>query len=192
MNELPCMACPEAADAGGGRVRPSTAVARLLAYPDDGFDRLLAAVPELVAAQVPDAGAPLQLFRDALAGLSPTDREELYTRTFDVNPACALEIGWHLFGEEYHRGALLVRLRDELRRHGIPEGTELPDHLLYVLPLLDRMDGDRADDFAACCVLPALEKMGGAFAGKGNAYGHLLQAVMLVVQQQYGASAQEE
>ena len=30
--------------------------------------------------------------------------EETFTRTFDVNPACALEVGWHLFGEEYARG----------------------------------------------------------------------------------------
>ncbi len=42
--------------------------------------------------------------------------EELYTRTFDLNPVCALEIGWHLFGEDYERGAFLVRMRDQLRR----------------------------------------------------------------------------
>ncbi len=188
---LPCMATSAAAEPRADGPRPSTAVARLLAYPDDQLDPHLDAAQELVAAQVPDACAPLRQFRDALRSLPPADREELYTRTFDINPACALEIGWHLFGEEYHRGALLVRLREELRRHGIPEGAELPDHLLYVLPLLDRMAGDRARDFAACCVLPALAKMGGALEGQASAYGHLLQVVRLVVQQQYGASARE-
>ena len=39
----------------------------------------------------------------------PEQIQELYTRTFDINPVCTLEIGWHIFGEDYARGALLVK-----------------------------------------------------------------------------------
>ena len=48
--------------------------------------------------------------------------QELFTRTFDINPACASR-GGHLFGEEY-RGAL--RPDAELRRLGLEESAELP------------------------------------------------------------------
>src|SRR6266568_3182701 len=56
-------------------------------------------------------------------------RQELYVQTFEFNPACTLELGWHLFGENYERGEFLVRMREQLRRHGIAESNELPDHL---------------------------------------------------------------
>ena len=69
--------------------------------------------------------------------LGSTELEELYTRTFDINPVCSLEVGWHLFGEDYNRGAFLVRMRGLLREHGIEEGAELPDHLESVLRVLD-------------------------------------------------------
>jgi len=39
--------------------------------------------------------------------------------TFDINPACALEVGWHLFGEDYMRGQFLVRMREELSKYEI-------------------------------------------------------------------------
>ena len=67
--------------------------------------------------------------------------EETYARTFDINPACALEVGWHLFGEEYARGLFLVRLRGEMREHGVEESSELPDHITHVLALIAAMVG---------------------------------------------------
>jgi nitrate reductase delta subunit len=85
--------------------------------------------------------------------------QELYIQTFEFNPACTLEIGWHLFGENYERGEFLVRMRGELRRHGIAETTELPDHLTHVLRLIKRMEHDEAARLAGEAVLPALEKI---------------------------------
>ncbi len=85
--------------------------------------------------------------------------QELYIQTFEFNPACTLEIGWHLFGENYERGEFLVRMRDELRRHGIVETTELPDHLTHVLQLIGRMEREEACRLAGEIVLPALDKM---------------------------------
>ena len=43
--------------------------------------------------------------------VSLSDLQELYTRTFDLNPVCALEVGYHLFGENYKRGEFLANLR---------------------------------------------------------------------------------
>ena len=128
---------------------------------------------------------PLIAFYAAMDPLSPEQCEELYTRTFDINPVCSLEIGWQLFGEEYHRGALLVRLRGELRRHGIEESTELPDHLTHVLSLLDRMNATDASSFAHCCVIPAVDKMLAAFGDQDNPYGNLLLAVARLLKHRF-------
>ena len=85
--------------------------------------------------------------------------QELYVRTFEFNPAGTLEIGWHLFGENYERGEFLVRMRQELRRHGIAESTELPDHLAHLLPLVARMEREEAARLAGEYLLPALGKI---------------------------------
>lgn len=140
---------------------------------------------ECARRESPSIAEPLAAFFAALDPLSPEQREELYTRTFDINPVCSLEIGWQLFGEEYHRGALLVRLRGELRRHGIEESTELPDHLMHVLSLLDRMDAAEASSFAHCCVIPAVDKMLAAFADQDNPYGNLLLAVARLLKHRF-------
>ena len=121
------------------------------------------------------------------AGRDLADLEELYTRTFDFSPSCALEIGWHLFGEDYNRGAFLVRLREELARHGIQESCELPDHLTHVLPLLDRMRPDEAARFALACVTPAVEKMLAGLEGKQNPYEHLFRCLVAMLNAEFGS-----
>lgn len=109
--------------------------------------------------------------------LSVQDLEELYTRTFDINPVCSLEIGWHLYGETYGRGAFLVKMRDLLRSKGIEESSELPDHLVHVLKLLDRMEGDEREVFAKTYVVPGVKKILDGLAGRSNPYESLVRAV---------------
>ena len=100
---------------------------------------------------------------EELAGLLryPADpaMQELYIQTFEFNPACTLEMGWHLFGENYERGEFLVRMRQELRRYGIRESSELPDHLTHLLRLIARMEHEDAARLAGEFLLPALGKM---------------------------------
>ncbi|MGI9519398.1 MAG: molecular chaperone TorD family protein [Pirellulaceae bacterium] len=89
--------------------------------------------------------------------LSLSEMEELYIRTFDLNKAGTLDLGWHLFGEDYNRGLFLVKLRQYLRLLEIPESNELPDHVSQVLRVLGRMSRNEANQFAYACVIPALE-----------------------------------
>lgn len=85
--------------------------------------------------------------------------EEAYTRVFDVSPDCALEIGWHLYGENYSRGAFLVEMRGRMRSLGIAETAELPDHLTHVLAVIGRLSEEDARGLARDQLLPALKKM---------------------------------
>lgn len=162
------------------------ALAPLLRYPRADFEDRLAAAQAL-ADEGRHGGLPLQAFADAVLPLSPTAREELFCHSFDLNPSCALEVGWHLFGEDYHRGQLLVRLRAELARHGLSEDGELPDYLPTVLELLAAMDDLAAAHFADACVVPALEPMTQAQRDANNPYAQ----VLTLVQQTVGALVPE-
>src|SRR5690348_14464981 len=89
--------------------------------------------------------AALLTFASEVRALRLTELQELYTNTFDLQPACSLDLGWHLFGEDYQRGLLLARARRELLAHEIPESCELPDHLSHALLLLARMEYAQAE-----------------------------------------------
>jgi nitrate reductase assembly molybdenum cofactor insertion protein NarJ len=66
-------------------------------------------------------------------------------------------------------------MREQLRRYGIPESTELPDHLTHVLVLIDRMEHEEAAELAGQFLLPALAKVQDAL--KDNPYGSLIAAI---------------
>ncbi len=135
---------------------------RLFAYPGEDYHALAASVPE---------------FAQAVAGMSVEDLQELYTRTFDWNPATSMEIGWHLYGENYERGEFLVEVRAMLRRYGVAESEGLPDHIVHVLPLIERLPAADAEHFVSECLAPALRKIHAALAGTGNPYLHLVRAL---------------
>jgi nitrate reductase delta subunit len=111
--------------------------------------------------------------------------QEIYTRTFDINPVCTLEVGWHIYGEDYARGAFLVKMRELLRENGVPESQELPDHLTHVLLILGLLEGAIADDLAARYVLPALNKMLTAMADSETPYKVILEAADQMVRQDH-------
>jgi len=151
-------------------------LARLLEYPGPNLARLAAGA----AGERPgDKG--LAAFAAWAEAADPRGAEELYTRAFDLHAPCCLEVGWQLFGESYKRGSFLVRLRQAARRHGVGEGTELPDHLIIVLRLLGRL-GDDEDPRGLVeeAIVPALVKMQAGLDAAGDdfaPYRALLAAV---------------
>ncbi len=116
-------------------------------------------------------------FAAAIAGLSLAELQEQFIATFDWNPPTALEIGWHLYGEQYARGEFLVEVRQELRRHGISESRELPDHLTHILRLLARMNEDEATVYAQKYVAPAVAKICSALDQQRTPFALLMRAV---------------
>ena len=156
-------------------------LAHLLCYPGgDAWEHQLAAV-EVVRAACPEARPGLDTFVTAVGALTGGEREELYTRTFDSTDDRSLEVGWQLFGENYARGALLVRLRQLLREYGVPEQTELPDHMSHVLPLLGRAPRALAQHLAAHQVTQAVEKMLSGVRAIESPYVGVLEATRLVL-----------
>jgi nitrate reductase delta subunit len=150
----------------------------LLDYPDDGYIARTGDCGRMLDERH-DVVAPLvKPFADTIGKMTTEEVQELYTRTFDINPVCTLEVGWHVYGEDYARGEFLVKMRQMLREHALPESTELPDHLTHALALLARLDGEDADELAARYVLPALKKMLDGMADLDNPYKAVLDAIV--------------
>ena len=98
-------------------------------------------------------------FNNQTSALSVSDIEELFTKTFDMNPDSCLDLGWHLFGEGYDRGEFLAQMRDQLRKNNITEKIELPDHLSHILRLLSTQENDQANVLVSKTIYPALLKI---------------------------------
>lgn len=158
-------------------------LAAVLRYPNEGYDTLVAACVAALGETCEAARRELDAFADEIRSLSQAEVEELFTQTFDLNPACCLDVGWHLYGEAYERGRFLVKLRGLLRDHGIVENGELPDHLSHVLLLMGRLMPDAGADLVREAVAPALEKMGAVLAQTDNPYRHVLAAARFLASQ---------
>lgn len=143
-------------------------LASLLAYPSKKLARSADDTPEIVD------------FFHEIEHVSSDGLEELFTRTFDLNPVATLDLGWHLFGEQYERGRFLAKLRELEEQAGIAEGNELPDHLTLVLQLLPSMEPHDAERLAAR-IAPAIEMIRKKLDEQGNPYRHLVRAAELLV-----------
>jgi len=144
--------------------------AGLFRYPGGvGHERLVNDLHELRGA-LPELGDDLEPLANWATEREPSALEELFTRTFDSNAERALEVGWHLHGENYARGVFLVRMRGLLREAGVTETTELPDHLSHLLLVMARSEPDVAGALARGVVTPALAKIAAGFDNQENPY----------------------
>lgn len=157
-------------------------LAALLDYPDEGLRERLDALRTAVSGRRPEVAEALREFRAAVGGLSLDRLREIYASTFDLNPACCLYAGYHLFGDSYKRGALMAKLNSEYRERGFDPGNELPDHLGVLFRFLSDLDdpGLRAillEELA----LPALTRIVRSFEGTDNIYSALTRAALLAL-----------
>ena len=156
-------------------------LARALTYPDARTPALLAECQAAGGWADPAAAEPLGRFAAALSSESVEAMQECFTGAFDFDPKCSLDIGWHLYGENYDRGDFLVRMRGELAAHGVEEGVDLPDHLPHVLHLLARMPADAASALGRDSVIPALDKILAGLDGRETRYEQVVRAVHAAV-----------
>lgn len=166
------------------KMEESTRVlSKILQYPQsDLVDRTRRAV-ELLSEVFPEVAEEIGRFLAYVESQPLGVLEELYTSTFDLSPLCSPYVGYHLFGEGFKRGALLVGLAEALRAHSIDFGTELPDHFVFLLPLFTRLnDREVAAELRDEALLPALDKMVQSFGESGNVYGKVISAVARLLQ----------
>jgi len=124
-------------------------------------------------------------FAPALGSLSQDEREELYTATFDVTPACVPYVSIHLFGEEnFKRGEFMAALSARYAAAGFETRGELPDHLSVLLRFLAQTDEAERRELVQFCLLGPLGKMIAALSAE-NPYHALLETVREVLAASY-------
>jgi nitrate reductase molybdenum cofactor assembly chaperone len=162
------------------------ALAELLEYPSLKLD--IESCIELICNEPSNVANSFAEFRASVAGLSLSDLQELYTRTFDLSPVCALDIGYHLFGENYKRGVFLANLRETEAPFDLGQERQLPDYLPVLLRLLTKLDDEELRSaLIVDCMIPALEKMLKTLSEGDNPYRHLIAAVTAVLKAEVGS-----
>lgn len=139
--------------------------ADLLRYPEENYSEKAVSCLAMLQLRYPDAAAEMQPFVDYMSTHSQDEREELYTKTFDVQPICYLDLGYVIFGEDYKRGAFLLHMQHEQKKAGNDCGTDLSDNISNVLVWYSKTnDQEILDELAVKILIPAVEKMIAEFA----------------------------
>jgi nitrate reductase assembly molybdenum cofactor insertion protein NarJ len=145
-------------------------LAPLFRYPGPDWDQRVAQARE----HVPDGS--LDVFAAVMSALQQSERQAVYTSTFDLAPSCAPYLGAHQFGDESpERARLMVGLR---MRYGGEGASELPDHIAEIFAFATEFYEEEWRDLGRLIILPALRTMEGILRPSGNPYRHLLAAVL--------------
>jgi nitrate reductase assembly molybdenum cofactor insertion protein NarJ len=135
-------------------------LAIVLDYPTSTYLDDVERAKEMLAERYPRAAEQFERFYELVPRGDLDTRQELYTRTFEVQAIATLDVGYTLFGDDYKRGALLANLNGEHRKAENPCITELADHLPTVLRLLARTaDEEFRHELVTELVAPAVRRM---------------------------------
>ena len=137
-----------------------TLLANLFRYPENGFLKQLKECQDFLDANYSEAGKELQVFSDYIIKLEEDERQELFTKTFDVQPICYLDLGYVMFGEDYKRGAFLLSMQNEQLKINNDCGTDLPDNICNVLVMMTKSTDDAfVEDLVWRIFIPCVKKM---------------------------------
>ncbi len=183
--------------------------ADLLRYPSDDYPAKAKKSLGMLQKQYPDVAEEIKPFVDYICSHTQDEYEELYTKTFDVQPICYLDLGYILFGEDYKRGAFLLHMQEEQLKAGNDCGTDLSDNICNMLTLYTKTDNQELlDELSVKIMIPGLEKMISEFKqarvdlkvkilkklhraiiqeelNHGNVYRNVFSALLQVVQKDF-------
>ncbi len=131
-----------------------------------------------LAGECPEAADALRRFQSEREQMRLEPLQEAYTSVFDMLPECTLNLGYHLFGEDWRRSVFLARLNELFQAKSFPVDKELPDHLCLILRFLGQHELDsEANDLIAEGVLPALSRIDEGLAATSSPYRFALKAL---------------
>ncbi len=161
--------------------------ARLFSYPDAFcFDtgQNLSSNLSGYSAEIAEQARPFFTFLQE-TGLSRI--EERFTYTFDLNADNCLEVGWHLYGEDYRRGRFLAAMRRNLMENHVEESLELPDHLSHCLRLIAVSSDREIQSFVREQLNPVVRKLAGQLDAE-NPYQSLMVSLHAFLSDHFGDS----
>lgn len=183
--------------------------ADLLRYPSMDYPERVNKCFGILSKDYPEAASEMKPFVEYINTHTEDEREELFTKTFDVQPICYLDLGYVIFGEDYKRGAFLLHMQEEQLLAGNDCGTDLSDNICNMLTLYAKTDNQALlDELAVKILIPGLEKMIGEFKqarvelkmkilkklhraiiqeelNQGNVYRNVISALLLVFKKDF-------
>ena len=120
-----------------------TLLSKLFKYPEKDYISKLDLVQKYLDEFYPIAGNELKVFSEYIHTRTLDERQELFTKTFDVQPICYLDLGYVMFGEDYKRGAFLLSMQAEQLKIDNDCGTDLPDNICNVLTLMSKSTDEK-------------------------------------------------
>ena len=141
--------------------------AELLEYPQDAFHKKAA-----------DYSKEISDFYDFVKEKSLHELQELYVKTFELDPVCNLYIGVHIFGEDgFKRGSFMARLKEAYLKYGI-NNNDIADFLPCILRLASKLeDANKFNDLVEECILGPLDLILDSLKKESNPYKSLLIAL---------------
>lgn len=134
--------------------------ADLLRYPGENYPEKAKECLDMLKNHYPSLVEEIKPFVDYICTHTRDEYEELYTKTFDVQPICYLDLGYVIFGEDYKRGAFLLHMQEEQLKAGNDCGTDLSDNISNMLTLYTKTDNQQfLDELSVKILIPGLEKM---------------------------------
>ncbi len=168
-------------------------IAELFRYPDDNFTAKAIDFAKNIAPDFPFVSEKLNDFVGKIENLNTKELKEYYSKTFDVQAICFLDIGYMMFGEDYKRAQLLVNLQKEHKIAGVDCGTELSDHLPNVLCLLAQTkNNDFAEELGFIIVTSSVRFMLTKFKNEHNYYKTLLEVLLDMLQHDFDGNGLSE
>ncbi len=163
-------------------------LAILLSHPQTGY---LSVLNNVINSGVSKKSSKyLCAFRDAVADLTPYELQELYTRTFDLNPMCSPALSVHLFGvESFKRSHLMVGLLDIYRAAEYSATGESADHMSSVVNFLPFAENEAREEVAQFILLPGMAKIAEFLDSKSNPFSFLIKATISIVAAETGKEA---
>jgi len=135
-------------------------LAALFEYPAADYADKVRSIKDFLDRRYPDAAGELEQFIEYLPAGDLQAMQELFTRSFDVQAATTLDVGYVLFGDDYKRGILLANLNREHRHASVDTGTELADYIPNLLRLMAVIEDEEVlHDLAYAILGPALLEM---------------------------------
>ena len=152
-------------------------LASLLEYPSSDLNLRVERAKQWLI-QEPEVAVQFISFRRKIRAFPVDKLQELYTQTFDLNPVCTLDIGYHVFGENYKRGELLAKLRETEAPFELGQDNQLPDHLPVLLRLLAKLEDEELRlALIGEILIPALARMLEALSHTENPYRDLIEVI---------------
>lgn len=153
----------------------------LLCHPEQNYLDVVEALSEFSTSK--HGVRHLRAFMSEMSGLSLSEIQELYSKTFDLSPLCSPALSVHLFGvESFKRSHLMVGLLDMYAKASYASSGESADHMSTVIGFLPYASLSEQKEITSFIVLPGLKKMAEFLGTRNNPFAHLLFGTCEIVE----------